>query len=157
MPPDLTVQFEWAVPADPSQAAALTAAADYLQSILHAVVAQNAADPPLSQYATDQALAYARHYVQENVDLKLAMTGHDHYYRPVITTTSGTVIDVRVCEDQTKVYSKEIETGKVHLTSDSSTRNLVSFDLVMTRLPTPTGMWQARAATVSENAAECKL
>ncbi|GAA4996695.1 hypothetical protein GCM10023205_82410 [Yinghuangia aomiensis] len=156
LPPDLSVDFAWSAPSDPVQAAALAAAADYLQAIMHAVVAQNAGDPPLSQYATAQALAYAQHYVQENVDLKETITGHDHYYRSAITAVSGSAIQIRFCEDQSKLYSKEIATGKVHITSDSSLRNFVSYNVAMTRLPTPGGVWQASAATVSENAAECK-
>ncbi len=156
LPADLKVTFTWSTPADATQAAALSAAANYLQAIDHAVTAQNRNDPPLRAYAADDALAYAQNFVQENVKEKLTVTGTDAYYQPVLTTVSGGgSVDVKLCENQSKAYSKEVATGKVHVTP-ADDRSYVSYDIVMVKLPTAHAIWQAHTVTVKEKSLQCK-
>lgn len=156
LPADLNTQFQWATPKDAAQAAALSGAANYIQAIDHAVVKQNKNDAGLVGYAAEGALTYAQGYVQQNVDQKLTMTGTDRYYGPTFTTASGGgSVEVKLCNDQSKLYSKDVVGGKVHVTG-ASDRNYVSWDIVMVKLPTANAVWQARAVTVKEKALQCK-
>jgi hypothetical protein len=156
LPADLKVTFTWPTPANSAQAAALSSAANYIQAIDHAVVKQNKNDPPLRAYAADDALAYAQSFVQENVAAKLTVTGTDSYYRPVLSTLGGgDSIDVKLCNNQSKVYSKEIATGKVNVTPVDD-RSYVLYDIVMVKLPTAHAIWQAHSITVKEKSLQCK-
>ncbi|BBA99935.1 hypothetical protein RVR_6774 [Actinacidiphila reveromycinica] len=156
LPADLKAQFSWTAPKNADEAAALSGAANFIQAIDHAVVQQNKSDPGLIGYAADDALAYAQNYVQQNVDQKLTMTGTDRYYGPTFTLGSGGgSVEVKLCNDQSKLYSKEVVGGKVHVTG-ASDRNYVSWDIVMVKLPTAQAVWQAHAVTVKEKALQCK-
>jgi hypothetical protein len=156
LPGDLKVTFTWSTPADPVQAAALSAAANYIQAIDHAIVKQNKNDPPLRAFSADDALAYAQSFVQENVADKLTVTGTDSYYQPVLSTESGgSSVDVKLCNDQSKAFSKEVATGKVHVTPVDD-RSYVLYDIVMVKLPTARALWQAHAVTVKEKSLQCK-
>ncbi|MCL2734259.1 MAG: hypothetical protein FWE15_30120 [Actinomycetia bacterium] len=156
LPADLKVVFDFGTPADHTQAAALTGAADFIQAISHAVVKQNAHDPLLSAYGAGDALAYARNYVQQNVQRKLTLTGTDRYYRPKVTASKGGgAVEVTLCNNQAKLYSKETATGKVHITpADDASYSL--FDIVMVKLPSGKELWQAHSITVKGKALECE-
>lgn len=157
LPADVKVAFQWTTPKDPTRAAALSGAANFVQAIDHAVVKQNKNDPGLRGYAADDALAYARNFVQENVDAKVTLSGTDRYYEPVFDTgTAGTQsVRIKLCNDQSKLYSKDIATGKVEVTGPSD-RNYVLYDIVMVKLPAAKDLWQARGITVKEKSLQCK-
>jgi hypothetical protein len=156
LPGDLKVTFTWDMPGDATQAAALTAAADYVQAIDHAVVEQNRNDPPLLRYAADDALAYAQKFVGENVAAKLTVTGTDAYYAPHVTTASGgSSVEVTLCDNQAKLYSKELATGKVRVTQ-ADDDSYVLYDIVLVKFPTKDAIWQAHGITVKEGAPQCK-
>lgn len=156
LPSDVKVDFEWASPKNSAQAAALSGAANYIQAIDHAVTKQDKNDPGLAGYATEGALTYAQNFVQENVGAKLTLSGTDRYYRPVITTgTGGESVEIKLCNDQSKLFSKEVGSGKVHVTG-ASDRNYVLYDIVMVKLPAAQTIWQAHAVTVKEKSLQCK-
>jgi hypothetical protein len=156
LPAGVRIVFDWTMPADPVQHAALTAAADFIQSIDHAVVKQNTDDPPLHAYAAVDALGYARRYVQRNIDDKLTLSGTDRYFRPVFAAGGGAKsVEIKLCDNQSKMYSKEIASGKVHVTGESD-RNYVLYDIVMVRLPAAHAYWQAQGITVKEAYLPCK-
>ena len=156
LPADLKVVFDFGTPADHTQAAALTGAADYIQAITHAVVKQNPHDALLSAYAAGGARSYAQNYVQQNVRRKLTLTGTDRYYRPKVTVgKGGEAVEITLCNNQAKLYSKEIPTGKVHITpADDASYSL--FDIVMAKFPTGKELWQANSITVKGKALECE-
>lgn len=162
LPKDVKVVFDWTMPRDPAQNAALTAAANYLQAIDHAIVKQNAQDPPLHAYAAADALDYARGFVQQNIDDKLTLSGTDRFFRPVFGTGgtgakggSGGAVEIKLCNNQSKIYSKEIVGGKVHVTGEDN-RNYVFYDIVVVELPAAHPYWQAQGITVKEGALQCK-
>jgi hypothetical protein len=161
LPEDVKVVFDWTMPKDPVQNAALTAAANYLQSIDHAVVKQTAQDPPLLAHASGDALAYARDFVQRNVDGKLTLSGTDRFYRPVFGNGSSakggskSPVEIRLCDNQSKIYSKDVVGGKVHVTGESD-RSYVLFDILVVELPVAHPYWQAQGITVKEGSLQCK-
>jgi hypothetical protein len=159
------VDFDWTMPRDPARYAALTAVADYLQAIDHAVVAQSAQDPPLHAYGSGDALAYARDYVRRSVAAKLTITGTDRFYRPQFVDGGGGSgvegggndgsVEVRFCENQSKLYSKETATGKVRVTG-ASERDYVLYDVAVVKLPVAHPYWQVQGITVKEGARQCE-
>ena len=156
MPAGVKVAFDLSAPNNSVQAAALSGAADFIQSIDHAVVKQNANDPGLRGYAAGGALAYGQNFVRENVGQKLTLSGTDRYYEPVFGAAGGaTTVEVTLCNDQSKLYSKEVATGKVDVTG-ASDRNYVLWDIVMVKLPSAKAIWQAHGVTVKEKALQCK-
>lgn len=155
LPPDVKVVFDWRTPAGHAQSAALSGAANFLQAIDHAVTKQNANDPGLRAYSTANALAYARHYVQENVSAKQTLSGTDRYYQPQFVASGTGSVEIRLCNNQSKLYSKDVATGKVHVTQ-LSPQDYVLFDIVMVKFPSATELWQANAVTAKEGALQCK-
>jgi hypothetical protein len=161
LPEDVKVVFDWTMPKDAAQNAALTAAANYLQSIDHAVVRQKAQDPPLHAYASGDALAYAEDFVQRNVDGKQTLSGTDRFYRPVFGNGSAakggskSSVEIKLCNNQSRIYSKDVVGGKVHVTGESD-RNYVLFDILLVKLPVAHPYWQAQGITVKEGSLQCK-
>lgn len=161
LPKGVTVVFDWTMPKDPARNAALTAAADYLQSIDHAIIRQTTQDPPLHAHASGDALAYARDFVQRNVDAKQTLSGTDRFYRPVFgkgsTAKSGSKssLEIKLCNNQSNIYSKDIVSGKVHVTGESD-RSYVLFDILLVELPVAHPYWQAQGITVKEGSLQCK-
>ncbi|MFI0939530.1 hypothetical protein [Streptomyces sp. NPDC021020] len=158
LPADVKVVFDWTMPADTAQHAALTAAANYLQSVDHAVVKQNLQDPPMYAHAANTALAHGKEYVQANVSAKLTLSGTDRFYLPAFTQGSGgakaTSVGITLCEDQSKLYSKEIATGKVRVTGDDP-RNYLGYSLVVVKVATAHPFWQVQGLAVTEGAKQC--
>jgi hypothetical protein len=158
MPADVKVVFDWTMPADAAQNAALTAAANYLQAVDHAVVEQNLKDPPLYAHSANTALAHGKDFVQANISGKLTLSGTDRFYRPVFAEGSGgaraTSVGITLCEDQSKLFSKEIATGKVRVTGDDP-RNYLSYSLVVVEVATAHPFWQVQGLAVTEGAKQC--
>lgn len=156
LPADVTLTFDWQTPADRTKAAVLTATANYMQAMTHAVVKQSASGSSLGNYATGQAFTYAEDYVQRHIDAKLTVTGTDRYYRPVVKVTTGkpTAV-VTLCENQGKLYSKEISTGKTDVTPQDAD-SFVSYDIALTEFRPGSGLWRASAITVKGRAAQCQ-
>ncbi|SFE18672.1 hypothetical protein SAMN05216251_10223 [Actinacidiphila alni] len=156
LPADLRLDFDWTLPADAAQAGVLTASADFMQSMVHGVVRQNVKDATLNTYAQGAAYTYAKQYVQLHIDAKKTLTGTDHFYRPVVKLLAkNSAAQVTFCEDQSKLYSKEVATGKAHVTG-ADDRNYVSYQLVLSLFRPGTQLWRAQAITVKERALECK-
>lgn len=135
---------------------ALTAAANFIQAMNHAVVKQTTEDPGLTTYAAGDALAFGRSYVQQYVSHSWTLTGADRFYGPKVEISSDKASgQVTFCENQSKVYGKEVKTGKV-LTTQESDNSYVSYEIVLAKLPTQTEVWQAQSITVKEKASQCK-
>ncbi|MFI0900132.1 hypothetical protein [Streptomyces sp. NPDC020983] len=158
MPAGVKVVFDWTMPADPAQNAALTAAANYLQAVDHAVVKQKLQDPPLYAHSANTALAHGKDFVQANISGKLTLSGTDRFYQPAFTEGSGgaqaTSVGITLCEDQSKLYSKEIATGKVRVTGDDP-RNYLGYSLVVVKVATAHPFWQVQGLAVKEGAKQC--
>ncbi|MGW5350061.1 hypothetical protein ACWERV_05985 [Streptomyces sp. NPDC004031] len=158
LPADVKVVFDWTMPADTAQNAALTAAANYLQAVDHAVVKQNLQDPPLYAHAANTALEHGKDFVRANISGKLTLSGTDRFYLPAFAEGSGgakaTSVGITLCEDQSKLYSKEIATGKVRVTGDDP-RNYLGYSLVVVKVATAHPFWQVQGLAVQEGAKQC--
>jgi hypothetical protein len=156
LPAGLNLTFDWALPADHVQAAALNAAANFMQSLVFGVVKQSVTKSGLGTYATGGAYTYAKQYVQLHVDARKTLTGADLFYRPAVKAVSSrTVVEVTFCENATKLYSRQIPTGKVHVTAPSDA-DYTSYDIVLAKAPAQTEWWQAQSVNYKERAVECR-
>lgn len=156
LPADLKLNFDWATPADHTQAVVLTATANFMQSLVHGVVKQSVAKSGLANYATNSALVYSKSYVQRHVDAKSTLTGTDHYYRPVIKVAANKAsAEVTFCNNQAKLYSKAIPTGKVDITPEDN-ESYRFYDIVLTKFRSGVDLWQAESIVVKESALQCK-
>jgi hypothetical protein len=156
LPAGLNLTFDWTRPADPTKAAALTAAANFMQSMAYGVVKQSATTSGLGTYATGGAHTYATQYVQNHIDAEHTLTGTDLMYRPVVKVAANKgAAEVTFCEDQAKLYSKEIPTGKVNVTTPSDD-DYTSYDIVVVKAQTRAQWWQAQSVNYKERAVECK-
>lgn len=154
LPSDVTLSFDWPTPGDKDTSAVLSATANFMQSMTHGVVAQSSAG--LADYAGDQALAYAKDYVQRHVKAKLTVTGTDRYYKPVVTLQAkNTSAEVTLCENQGKLFSKEIGTGKVDVTPENAD-SFIAYDIVLAEFRPGSGLWRASAITVKGRASQCQ-
>lgn len=156
LPADLTLDFDWPAPSDPTQNAALTATANFMQSMVLGVVEQNAKAAPLSGFSTDGALTYAKTYVQNHVTAKRTLTGTDDFYRPVVKLAAkNTAAEVTFCENDAKLYAKDVATGKVDITP-AGDDSYTSYDIVLAKAPAKAELWQARSVSYTEKAVECQ-
>jgi hypothetical protein len=156
LPADLKLTFDWTLPADRTQAAVLTAGANYMQSLVHGVVRQSTAKSGLRTYAAGQAYTYATQYVQLHVDARKTLTGTDRYYRPVVEVAANkAAAQVTFCENQSKLYSKDVATRKIDVTGENNDSYL-SYRLVLALFRPGTDLWQAQSVTVKERALQCE-
>ncbi|MCM2421473.1 hypothetical protein [Streptomyces sp. RKAG293] len=156
LPADLKLEFAWAAPSDHAKAVALADAAHFVQSIAHGVVKRNANDPGLTTYSRDAALAYGKFHVQNHLTHGWTLTGTDRYYRPQIRVAAdGQTAEVAFCNDQTKMYGREVKTGKVLYTQPSD-KDFSYYSIIMTKLPTSPELWQAKSIDVKGKATQCK-
>lgn len=156
LPADLRLNFDWAAPTDHAQAIALATAANFIQSMDHAVVKQSTKDAGLATYSSGKARSFATTFVQDYITHRWTLTGTDHFYRPKVTLGANkTYGEVTFCDNQSKVYGKEIKTGKV-LTTPEDDSSYVSYSVVVAKLQLPTEVWQAQSITVKEKALQCK-
>lgn len=156
LPADLTLTFDWPLPPDRTKAVALTATANFMQAMVHGVVEQSAAKGSLGDYSTGDALRYAKQYVQAHVDEKKTLTGSDRYYGPAVELSAkNTVAEVTFCENDTKLYSKEIATGKVHYTP-ADDDSYTSYEIVLSKAPGQADLWRAQSVAYKERATQCE-
>ncbi|WP_235978724.1 hypothetical protein [Streptomyces lycii] len=154
VPEDYEMLFDWTAPSDPEQRAALNDAANYLRSIKHGIMKQDADDPAYKFYSVQAASRYARTQIQKWVDGGYTATGTDRYYRPEFSESEDGVL-ITFCRNQAKAYSKEIETGKVHRTEESLS-SFQKFSIVMKPKSASDEVWQAQQIEVEGEVEECR-
>jgi hypothetical protein len=158
LPGDLRLVFDWPVPADHAEAAALGNAANYLRGIAHGIVSRKADDPVLGRYAQggSGAMTYARTQIQRAVDDGWTETGTDRYYRPTVKLGSAkNGATVGFCNFQGKAYGRDVATGKL-LSTAVTDNSYVYFTIVMAKFPTGADLWQAVTVDVKAKATQCK-
>ncbi|MGW7076811.1 hypothetical protein [Streptomyces sp. NPDC054866] len=158
LPSDVDIVFDEANLSDPAQAAAATDAENFVLSIRHGIVKQDAEDAAYKFYSEYQgpAFKYAKDQIKKNVDAGYTVTGEQRF--------SGTKVEVvknkksavvSFCSDATKYFSKEVKTEKVHRTKPSVT-DFASWEILMTASDSNKGLWRAKQAQVRDGAEECR-
>jgi hypothetical protein len=158
VPKDLDLVFDFEKPSDPDSAAALEDAANYIRALNHGITKQDPEDPGFQFYSAGRAAQYANSLIKEYVDGGWTLTGKDRYYQAETNTTGETkkvkMVRVTFCEDQSKVYGKEVKSGKIRYTKESLA-DYEKFTILMA-LAQGSPVWRAQQITVEGKAQECR-
>ncbi|MFI9616054.1 hypothetical protein ACIHCM_30975 [Streptomyces sp. NPDC052023] len=156
LPKDMNLVFDWNKPADKNEAAAMDDAANFVRAIYRGVDKGTTRDAAVTAYATGEGLRYAETQIQKRVDGGWTATGiRRHYQATTRSVPSGTAVEVTFCVDSTRFYSKEVKTGKI-LKSEPSIDAFDYFKIIMVKLPTSSGLWQASQVFVETKAEKCR-
>ncbi|MBW1601168.1 hypothetical protein JJV70_03425 [Streptomyces sp. JJ66] len=162
LPKDLKLVFDdWTTSAGPEGEAALRDAANYVRSIAHGIVKQDASDSAYLTYSVplEQAQSYAKNQIEQYIEGGWTLTGTDRYYRPEVRVAEEkTRAAVIFCEDQSDVYGKDVESGEVlrdEEAGEGEAENYVSYEIVMQQSEKST-LWQAHSLVVRGKADECR-
>ncbi|WP_019357561.1 hypothetical protein [Streptomyces sp. AA1529] len=146
LPDDLELVFDWDQPSDPDKAAALDGAADYMRALMHGTVEQDPKDPVLAKHVVPlhTAQEYATNLIKMDVKKGHTVTGTDRYYRERIgDVVDGKLAEISFCIDQSKLFSKDIKSGKV-LRTEENASSYMRFWLVMEKSENAADPWRAR-------------
>ncbi|MFJ8593182.1 hypothetical protein [Streptomyces sp. NPDC093598] len=158
VPKDLDLVFDFEKPSDRNSAAALEDAANYIRALNHGITKQDPNDPAFQFYSSGQAAQYAHSQIKEYVDGGWTLTGRDRYYDADISPGDESekvkTVNVTFCEDQSKVFGREVKSKKVHRTKESLA-SYQKFTLLMTSVQ-DNPVWRAQRVTVEGKAAECR-
>ncbi|MGX1560250.1 hypothetical protein [Streptomyces sp. NPDC055506] len=158
LPNDLDLVFDFEKPSDQGDAAALDDAANYIRALNHGITKQDPEDPAFQFYSSGQAAQYANSQIKEYVDGGWTLTGKDRYYQaevdPVDESEKVKTVNVSFCEDQSKVYGKEVKSEKIHRTKESLD-SYQKFSILMASVQ-GSPVWRAQQVTVEGKAEECR-
>lgn len=111
--------------------------------------------PAYTFHSRNDGLVYAHDQIKANIAGGWAPTGSDRYYEAkaaVFQTGSATLT---FCRDQSKVFSKKVQTGQVVRTPANDT-SYVLYNLLLVTNGSSHGVWQTSKITVLEGALQCK-
>ncbi|WP_282704246.1 hypothetical protein [Streptomyces sp. CC219B] len=156
LPKDMNLVFDWDKPADKNEAAAMEDAANYVRAIYHGVDKRTSNVAAVTAYSTGDGLRYAKTQIDDRVDGGWTATGtRRHYQATTRSAANGTSAEVAFCVDSSKFYGKEVKTGKV-LKSEPSIADFDHFKIIMVKVPTGDGLWQASKVFVETKAEKCR-
>lgn len=156
LPKDINLVFDWDKPKGKNEAAAMEDAANYVRAIYRGVDKRTTKDAALSAYSTGNGLKYAKTQIDVRLEGGWTATGtRRHYQATTRSASNGNSVEVAFCVDSTKFYSKEVKTGKV-LKGTPSITDFDYFKIIMVKLPTGDGLWQASKVYVEAKAAKCQ-
>ncbi|MDN3024785.1 hypothetical protein [Streptomyces sp. S.PB5] len=158
LPKDLDLVFDFEKPSDAGNAAALADAENYIRALNHGITQQAPDDPAYQYYSAGDAARYANSQIKEYVKGGWTLTGQDRYYRAETSAAGDSdkvkLVTVAFCEDASKVYGKEVKSGKV-LRTEESPDDFLKFSIVMASAK-GSPVWRAQQITVTEKATECQ-
>ncbi|KAB8167255.1 hypothetical protein FH609_012820 [Streptomyces sp. 3MP-14] len=156
LPDDVELIFDWETPDDPTEAAALEGAADYLRSIAASIVAQ---DPERGVYlgyaASDGARGYAREQIQAWVDNGWTMHGTDRYFDAEVAPAESGGMRAQFCGDSTGMIGKDVETGEPLSADQQIEESIYRYDVALVGAPGVEDFWQVNGIEVTDGAASC--
>jgi hypothetical protein len=130
--------------------------ANFVRSIYRGVAQRTTEDASLVAYSTGDGLKYAKTQIDVRLKGGWTATGiRRHYQATTRSASNGNSVEVAFCVDSTKFYSKEVKTGKV-LKGTPSITDFDYFKIIMVKLPTGDGLWQASKVYVEAKAAKCQ-
>ncbi|MFF3488130.1 hypothetical protein ACFYXC_33300 [Streptomyces sp. NPDC002701] len=153
---NLDLVFDWDAPTAKNEAAAMDDAANYVRALYRGVGKRTADDAAVAAYSTGEGLRYAEVQIKEWVKGGWTATGtRRNYDATTRSTTNGNTVEVAFCADSSKLYAKEVKTGKV-LKTEPSLEDFSHYKIIMVKLPTSDTLWQASKVFVEEEATKCQ-
>jgi hypothetical protein len=148
--------FDWDKPKDKNEAAAMEDAANYIRAIYRGIDQRTTKTAALTAYSTGDGLKYARTQIDVRLEGYWTATGtRRHYQETTRSAPNGNSVEVAFCVDSSKFYGKDIRTEEIRKTEPSIT-DFDYFRIVMVKLPTGEGLWQASKVFVEPKAAKCR-
>ncbi|MET9758692.1 hypothetical protein ABZ016_06495 [Streptomyces sp. NPDC006372] len=156
LPEDMDLVFDWDRPKDKNEAAAMDDAANFVRAIYRGVDKRTTKDAAMVAYSTGDGMRYAKTQIDARLKGGWTATGtRRHYQATTRSAPNGNSVEVAFCVDSTKFYSREVKTGKV-LKGAPNITDFDYFKIVMVKLPTGDGPWQASKVYVEAKAAKCQ-
>lgn len=156
LPADMDLVFDWDKPKDKNEAAAMDDAANFFRAIYRGVDKRTTKDAAVTAYATGEGLNYAKVQINEWIKGGWTATGtRRHYDATTRSAPNGKSVEVAFCADTGKFLGKEIKTGKV-LEAKPSIKDFGYYKIIMVKLPTSEGLWQASKVFVETGAEKCQ-
>ncbi|MEU3191128.1 hypothetical protein ABZ686_10900 [Streptomyces sp. NPDC006992] len=160
LPDDVKLVFDWDQPSDPDKAAALDGAADYMRVVRHGMVKASPKDPLIAQHTVplQNAQEYANTLMDRQAQKNYTITGAERFYKEQVgDLVDGKLVEVAFCSDQSRIFSKQIKTGKVLRDATSGDDNFLRFSVVVQKPSQGDASWKARSVEVTEGAVkQCK-
>ncbi|MER6147879.1 hypothetical protein ACWCQB_06530 [Streptomyces hirsutus] len=156
LPADMNLVFDWEKPKDKNEAAAMEDAGNYLRAIYRGVGKRTTKDATLTAYATGEGLHYGEVQINEWLKGGWTATGtRRHYDATTRSASNGSSVEVAFCSDASKFYGKEVKTGKV-LKTEPSLKDFGYYKIIMVKVPTAEGLWQASKVYVETGVEKCQ-
>ncbi|MCL7424158.1 hypothetical protein [Streptomyces sp. YS415] len=156
LPKDMKLVFDWARPEGENEAAAMDDAANFLRAIYRGVDKRTTKDAALTAYGTGDGLRYGQVQINEWIKGGWTATGtRRHYDATTRSASNGSSVEVAFCSDASKFYGKEVKTGKV-LKTEPSLKDFGHYKIIMVKVPTGDGLWQASKVFVETGAEQCQ-
>jgi hypothetical protein len=156
LPKDMNLVFDWKKPEDPNEAAAMDDAANFVRAIYRGVHKRTSNEAAVTAYATGDGLHYAKVQINEWIKGGWTASGtRRHYDATTRSAPNGKSVEVAFCADTGRFYGKEVKTGKV-LKTKSSLKDFGYYEIVMVKVPTGDGLWQASKVFVETSAEKCR-
>ncbi|CAL9445408.1 hypothetical protein ACH4UX_26045 [Streptomyces althioticus] len=153
LPPDLKLTFEGGETGDPVKDAILADNAERMRAVDAAITGTDSEGEALAFYNTGRALEAALNWVAQFEEAKASMTGEVRYYDRKVTLKGKDSATLIFCADESKGFSKDKKTNKIHKTP--VTKN--SYLLYNTRLDkNAEGVWQTSQIISTRGAAQCQ-
>ncbi|PNG20881.1 hypothetical protein [Streptomyces cahuitamycinicus] len=156
LPSDMNLVFDWDKPKDKNEAAAMEDAANFVRAIYRGVDKRTSNEAAVTAYSTGEGLHYAETQIDSRVEGGWTATGtRRHYQATTRSAPNGKSVEVAFCVDSSKFYGKEVKTEKI-LKSKPSITDFDYFKIIMVKVPTGDGLWQASKVFVEAKAAKCQ-
>ncbi|MER6110413.1 hypothetical protein ACWGPD_19985 [Streptomyces hirsutus] len=153
LPPDVTLVFEGEKTGDQVKDAVLADNAERMRAVDAAIAGTDTNGEALAFYNTGKALEAALSWVNQFEEAGATMTGEVRYYDRKVTIEGEKSAVLIFCADESKGFSKDKKTNKVHKTP--VTKN--SYVLYNTKLDkSAEGVWQTSQIVSSRGAAQCQ-
>ncbi|WP_328536510.1 hypothetical protein [Streptomyces sp. NBC_00344] len=157
-PADVNLLFDKTDLTDADQAAALVDAQNFVRAVMFGVVKQDADNAAYKFYSEFQspAQSYAKEQIQKSIDAGLTVTGDSRYTgAKVQTVKSAKTAVVTFCSNDSKFYSREVKSRKVH-TTEESVSDYAFWQIGMVPSSSTDGLWRAKEIKVQGEAAQCR-
>ncbi|MEO3852430.1 hypothetical protein ABGB09_33210 [Streptomyces sp. B8F3] len=153
LPEDLKITFSPEETGDPVKDAVLRDNAERMKAIQSAIAGLDPKYEALNYYNTDEALAESAEWVEQFKEEKLTVTGAVRYSDRQVTLNADGTATLTFCADESKGYSKSLETGKVNVTPITKDSYLV----YNTKLQKDDqGVWRTTSIFSERGAVQCQ-
>ncbi|WP_103501445.1 MULTISPECIES: hypothetical protein [unclassified Streptomyces] len=155
LPDGVEMNFDWDEPEDPEEAAAVADAADYLRAITLAITEQDPEHELYRGLSSEGGRTYGHTQVTGWVDGGWTKSGKDRYFNLATRKSEGSIA-VAFCRDNSEMFSKEIDSGKLVPKDDrGELDHLGYYSIVMSATPGPENTWYASYIEVEAGAEQC--